>query len=355
MITGLLIALTCGGLWSADHLIRPVSAPGDGAWQAHVVVGMLAGSLAAEAHAAEPEPPAVVRKKLPARPPAAVPPAAPATPSAAPAPEKAEAVPGQKETAPPIAAETPQKPESPAVAAPAALPAAPAPAAPAPPPVPGTPAEAPAKPEPAATMAPVAQPAVKAPVLPVPVPAKPAGTAAKPQSVAAAPPQKAAPVVKPPPAAGAAQGARQTHAFSILLSSHRAQENALATLPQHRRTGLSPYIVRSEVGKKGVWWRTLAGSFTTLQAALTAIHTLKLEDAVVVRTPFANLVGEFPTSQEAAQAAERLSKKGLHPYVLKGAANSVRLVLGGFADSQAAERYRQELEAGGVTTQVIKR
>ncbi len=365
MVMGLLIFLVPGGIWSAGQLIHASSAPdqstskvyqiNEGVLQQPVVlVKILAESLAGEAHAAEPVPPSVVRKKLPAASPAPGAQAAPAAPPAAAVPAPTEAVQPPKEPAPTPAAtpsvQTPvppsaapavpqrpmvasPKPEAPPAQAPAAL----------------TPPEAAPKPETAAASAapPPAPPIVKPFAVAAPKPST------SPKAVSAAKPAVAAP--KPVIAAVPTQGPRQAHPYSVLLASCREPENAQAALSQYRRPGFSPYIVRTEVPKKGVWWRTLMGSFKTLQEALAAINRLKLKDAVVVKTPYANLVGEFSSEKDAAQAAEQLNQKGLHPYPVNGSSDSVLLVVGGFATSQAAESYRQELEAKGVATQVVRR
>lgn len=347
MAMGLLVFLVPGGIWGAGQLIHHALTQSSCVSKAYpgpeqvlsqpLLAGMtiIAGSLAGEAHAAEPAPPSVVRKKLPAGSPAPVAQSAPAAPPAAAVPAPAEASPPPKEPAPtPVATPSVQTPVPPS-----SVPA-----------VPQRPMVASPKPE-----APPAQaPAVSTSAEAVPKPETAAAPAASPPAPPIVKPFAVA-APKPVVAAVPAQGKGQTHPYSVLLSSCREPENAQAGLSQYRRPGFSSYIVRTEVPKKGVWWRTLMGSFKTLQEALTAINQLKLKDAVVVKTPYANLVGEFSSGKDAAQAAEQLNQKGLHPYPVSGSANSVRLMVGGFATSQAAESYRQELEAKGIATRVVRR
>jgi hypothetical protein len=261
------------------------------------------GSPPAEAQAAEAAPPGVVRKKLPA------PPAAPA--SAVPAP-----------------------------AAPAAPPAVQA-AEPAPAPVAVTPAAAeeakPAETKPADTVT-----AAPAPPPPAPVPAPPAAPVA-----AAPPPAVAKPAVKTSPGPARAP-------FSLLLASCQDRRNAEAALADFRRTGLAPHIVQTDLGPKGVWWRTLAGAYPSLEEAMAAKRGPALAQAVPVRTPYANLVGEFESEPEAAAAAAELARKGLSPYTVRKGA-SVQLMVGAFQDQAAAESQRRELEALGVTARTVQR
>jgi cell division septation protein DedD len=143
--------------------------------------------------------------------------------------------------------------------------------------------------------------------------------------------------------------------YSILLASHRQKENALEELPRYRQSGLTPYLVLTEVGSKGVWWRTLCGQYKSLAEALQAQKTLKLSDAVVVHTPYANLVGEYADGKDAAQMSVRLSQMGLFPYTIKGPGNMVMLLVGAYSTRQAAEQNRGELQGKGINAQTILR
>lgn len=267
------------------------------------------GVLPAEAQAAQAAPAGVVRKKLPA------PPAAPAS-----------AVP------------TPAVPEPPVQAA--APPAPPVAIAPVDTPKPEEAKPEEAKPAETVTAAPAPAPAQPPPAAIVPVPAAaPAAMAPKPEA--------------PKPAVKAAPGTGRTP-FSLLLASCQDRRNAEAALADFRRSGLAPYIVQTDLGPKGVWWRTLAGAYPSLEEAVAAKRGPALARAVPVRTPYANLVGEYGSEPEAAAAAAELTRKGLFPYTVKKGA-SVQLMIGAFPGQAAAESHRRELEALGVTARTIQR
>jgi cell division septation protein DedD len=297
-----------------------------------VVKKKLTTAMAGEARAADAAPVPVVRKKLPPAP-APKPAAAEAPPAAAPAVEA------------PQKAET-QKTE-PGPAAPAAGPAtAPAPA---PAPVAGAPAK-PAETPSAAAAAPAArEPVVKKPAPPAAPPAAPKPVVSKKEPAAAeARPDKKAP--SPPARPGQANAP-----YSILLASHRQMQNALEELPRYRQAGLAPYVVLTDVGSKGAFWRTLSGHYRSLAEALQAQKALKLTDAVVVKTPYANLVGEYGAEKDAGPLSERLSRMGYFPYTVKGPGDTVRLMVGAFPSPQAAEPSRRELEGKGVRAQTVMR
>lgn len=294
----LLIALLLGA--SVDAGLRPAAAA------APVVQKKISeGVLPVEAQTAQAAPAGVVRKKLPA------PPAPPAS-----------------------AAPTPPVPEPPVqMAVPPAPPVAIAPVD-APKPEEAKPVEA--KPAETVTAAP-AQPPPPA-IVPAPA-AAPAAMAPKPEA--------------PKPAVKAAPGTGRTP-FSLLLASCQDRRNAEAALADFRRFGLAPYIVQTDLGPKGVWWRTLAGAYPSLEEAVAAKRGKALAHAVPVRTPYANLVGEYGSEPEAAAAAAGLARKGLFPYTVRKGA-SVQLMIGAFPGQAAAESHRRELEALGVTASTIQR
>jgi hypothetical protein len=294
-LVGLLIAFLLGALWLAGSMLQSSRGSRKEAW----------------AQAGQPQP-VVVKKKLSApgsvanidqgAEPAMVrmklpqPPSAPEPPPPAPAPEP------QAAEAPPPAREV-----APAETAPAAVAVSPSPPTAGPPEAPAAPAApAPVKPEPAKS------------------------------------PERA-------------RTERVTAPFSILLSSCRDRENALAGLSNYRQAGLATYVVQTDLGDKGTWWRTLTGSFKSLEAAAHAKKAFNLADAVVVKTPFANLVGAYPSEAAAAEMAARLGQLGHFPYTVKGPKDTVQLVVGAFPTKPAAEKLQRELAAQGIASQVVQR
>ena len=300
-LVGLLIVLLLGALWLTGNVMqssrgsRKEARAQVGLPQPVVVKKKLPAPAGSAANLAEAAEPAMVRKKFPQPPPAPEPP-----PSAAPAPAPE----------PPKAAEAPP----------------------------------PAREEKPAETAPVA-----AAVNPPPLPAAPPVALALP----AAPPPPAKPEPAKPPER--ARTERFAAPFSILLSSCRDRENALAGLPHYRQAGLTPYVVQTDLGDKGTWWRTLTGSFKSLGEASQAKQALNLADAVVVKTPFANLIGAYPSEAGAAEMAARLGTLGHYPYTVKGPKNSVQLVVGAFLAKPAAEKLQRELAAQGIASQVVQR
>ncbi|MCU0592219.1 MAG: SPOR domain-containing protein [Desulfobacterales bacterium] len=215
-----------------------------------------------------------------------------------------------------------------------------------------------AEPVPAAPTVPAIEPSATAPEKTERVassePAPPVAAPMPELSPLAVPP--APPPAKVEPSKSELTGASlRPYPFSILLSSCKEKENALAAASRYRQTGLTSYIVRTDLGNKGIWWRTLAGHYRTLAEAIQAKNKLKLSDAVVVKTPYANLIGQYGSEAEAAEAANRVAQKEVFPYMVKGPGPSFQLMAGAFPSQHAAEIHRRELDAKGVATRTVQR
>jgi hypothetical protein len=297
-LVGLLIVIVLGALWLVGNVMqssresREEAKTQAGQPQPVIVKNKLPNPAGSLANPAEGAKPVVVRNQLPTPP--APEPSPPVTP--APEPQKAEEAP------------LPAREEKPAETAPAAAAVSP--------------------------------------------PSTPSGPSVARAAPAAPPPPPQAETAKPLEKAGAEGGAAP---FSILLSSCSVRQNAVAGLPAYRKAGLTPYIVQTDLGAKGTWWRILTGSFKSLKEASQAKKALNLTDAVVVKTPFADLVGVYPSEAGAAEMSARLGKLGHFPYTVKGPKNSVQLMVGAFPAKPAAEKLQRDLAAQGIASQVIQR
>jgi hypothetical protein len=177
---------------------------------------------------------------------------------------------------------------------------------------------------------------------------------APPVVVSAAPPPSKLPEPKKAVAKIVKNGSG-VYPFSLLLCSHRIQENALAMQAEFERKGLKTHIVYTDLGAKGKWWRTLYGQYKDYNEALKAIKDLNLKDVVAVKTPFANLLGDYPTESDAAGALAPLTGKGLFPYLSKGTEGSARLLVGAFSTRSEAEQHQRQLEGMGISTSTVPR
>jgi cell division septation protein DedD len=143
--------------------------------------------------------------------------------------------------------------------------------------------------------------------------------------------------------------------YSILLSSCRLPQSARKIVAERQKAGLAPYVVKVEYENGDVWLRVLTGQYPTRSEALQVKKTYHLSDAIVKKTPYANLVGSFSSEKEAKDALNRLKGLGYSPYVLKRAANQFQVIVGAFITREGAEKQKSELQSKGVVSEIIER
>jgi hypothetical protein len=140
-----------------------------------------------------------------------------------------------------------------------------------------------------------------------------------------------------------------------MLASCRRLDSAQTVIKQNRRKGLMPYAVRVDLGRKGVWWRVFEGNYASAAEAGDVRRRHRLSGAMVKKTPFAISIGEFSSETEAAAEVQRLLKMKHSPYFLPGPQNKVRLLVGAFASRKGARQLQDELDARGISNQVVIR
>ena len=176
--------------------------------------------------------------------------------------------------------------------------------------------------------------------------------------------QKSAPESVPPdaasktvePQAESISGQPESHLpYSILLSSCRLPQSARKIVAENQKAGLAPYVVKVEFENGDVWLRVLAGHYPTRNEALKVKKIHHLSDAIVKKTPYANLVGAFSAEDEVKDSLKRLKASGYSPYVLKRAENRFQVVVGAFITREGAEKQKSELQSKGIPNEIIER
>ena len=72
--------------------------------------------------------------------------------------------------------------------------------------------------------------------------------------------------------------------YSILLSSCQLQESVQHVLLNYKETDLKPFVVKVNLGEKGVWWRIFSGHFETRLMANNEKNNRGLADKIVLKT-----------------------------------------------------------------------
>ena len=176
--------------------------------------------------------------------------------------------------------------------------------------------------------------------------------------------KKSAPESAPPepvsqsaaPRTESSAGKPESHLpYSILLSSCRLPQSARKIVTDHQKTGLAPYVVKVQYENGDVWLRVLAGHYPTRNAALEVKKIHHLSNAIVRKTPYANLVGSFSAEDETKSSLKRLKGLGYSPYVLKRAEKRFQVVVGAFITRKGAEQQKSELQSKGIPNEIIER
>ena len=145
------------------------------------------------------------------------------------------------------------------------------------------------------------------------------------------------------------------HPYSILLSSCRQWHSVSKVLNHYRKIGLNPYVVKVELNKNELWWRIFAGQYKTRKEAFKIKRRHDLTDAIIMKTPYTNLIDTFSSETEATERAHIVKKWGYSPYITSTAKNNFKLVVGAFMTKKGAEKQKLELESMGVQNQIIMR
>jgi type II secretory pathway predicted ATPase ExeA len=145
------------------------------------------------------------------------------------------------------------------------------------------------------------------------------------------------------------------HPFLLRASSYQQQEQALAEMSEIRQMGLTPYLVKADVGDMGTLWRIYIGFFSTEEEARRIKTQYRLPHVSVQRSEYACQVGEYAKEADVAAVFDRLKQTGHFPYVIQKDRNRFRLYVGAYEKKAEAEALREDLQRKGFGSQVVRR
>ena len=143
--------------------------------------------------------------------------------------------------------------------------------------------------------------------------------------------------------------------FSLRSSSYQREELAFKELAEIRKIGLTPYLVKVDLGDMGSLWRIYIGFYANEEEAVKIKTNYKLANAVVQKTEFACLVGDYSNDSEILGVFDKLKKSGYFPYAIQKGRNHFQLYLGAYEGKTEAESLQERLQRNGIKTQVVKR
>ena len=76
--------------------------------------------------------------------------------------------------------------------------------------------------------------------------------------------------------------------YSILLSSCQLQESVQKVLANYKEINLNPFVVKVDLGEKGVWWRIFIGHFESREIANDEKNNIGLPYKIVLKADHAD-------------------------------------------------------------------
>ena len=97
--------------------------------------------------------------------------------------------------------------------------------------------------------------------------------------------------------------------YSILLSSCQQQESIKKVITKYSQIGLKPYVVKSDLGINGIWWRIYAGHYETREAAIKEINRLGLTGKIVLKELNSNQENIYDSKIEVSNTKSLIVQK----------------------------------------------
>ncbi|MBW1792792.1 MAG: hypothetical protein JRJ14_11190 [Deltaproteobacteria bacterium] len=97
------------------------------------------------------------------------------------------------------------------------------------------------------------------------------------------------------------------------------------------------------------------GQFKDLEYAREFGRKHELEEIVIKKTAYANLIGSYTSSFEIEARIQSLKVAGYSPYVIKDRDGRSHLFVGAFLTKEGAEEQYSELKSDSVQSKVVRR
>jgi cell division protein FtsN len=143
--------------------------------------------------------------------------------------------------------------------------------------------------------------------------------------------------------------------YSLRASSYQQADRALQEITEIRKLGLTPYLVKADLGDMGIWWRIYIGFYSTEEDAKKIQAAYQLPNTTVQKTGYACLIDEYPNETETRNMFEKLKETGYFPYAIQKGKDRYGLYIGAYEKKSEAESHKQDLIKNRITCEVVKR
>ena len=145
------------------------------------------------------------------------------------------------------------------------------------------------------------------------------------------------------------------HPHLLQLASFRTIDGAARAVSTYGRRGLQAFFITVGSGHRNAFRIVFTGAFGSYDEAWTAKRKYGLEDAIIKKLPWANLIGTFDDKTELKEKIAQLENEHYSPYVIQQADGALRLLVGASRTRTEAETTQQALAQDGFENEVIER
>lgn len=143
--------------------------------------------------------------------------------------------------------------------------------------------------------------------------------------------------------------------YTLKLASYRNKQDADKGFEKYASKGLSPYMVKVYLGKKGGYsWVVYTGPYRTKKEAVISKKQIP-KSVVKNRGPYANYIESFEDEQDAGKMCEKLLKLHYSPYIEKKEDPLYKVFVGAHKNRKGAEQQNLKLKKDGVESRVVIR
>ena len=143
--------------------------------------------------------------------------------------------------------------------------------------------------------------------------------------------------------------------YSLCIGSFRSLREVEDAVTIFKGKGLTPYWTRVDLGKKGIWFRVFAGSFTTPDEAGEFRERHGITADRILKTGYTVRIGEYSSKEGLDHMISTLKSTGCSPYFIGNSQEGYRLLIGAFVTQEAANELAHRVKETGTDCKVVSR
>jgi succinoglycan biosynthesis transport protein ExoP len=143
--------------------------------------------------------------------------------------------------------------------------------------------------------------------------------------------------------------------YSVMTGSFKTLERADKHISHLKDNGFEAFWTKVNLGEQGTWFRVCVGNFETQRAAEEFKESSGLKEGKIVRTAFANKVGNFVSKDQLEKTVALLRNAGHSPYVIQDPQEGYRVFIGAYVAKESADDMVGKLKQAGIDSTVVSR